>query len=73
MLRRDSDLEIKDVEKSNFELASRKTVDIKDPEKDTLRDLEMDILTEVICECVIFWKKSVKISCGYVIIKVLYL
>jgi hypothetical protein len=33
----------------------------------------MDILTEVICECVIFWKKSVKISCGYVIIKVLYL
>jgi hypothetical protein len=54
MLRRDSDLEIKDVEKSNFELASRKTVDIKDPEKDTLRDLEMDILTEVICECVIF-------------------
>lgn len=43
MLHRDSDLETNDTEKSwNFELGSWNTVGIKDPERDTLRDLEMD-------------------------------
>jgi len=42
MLRRDSDREPNDAEKPNFELGSGKALDIKDPERAILRNLEMN-------------------------------
>lgn len=75
MLRRELGLETNDAEKWwNFELGSWKTVGIKDSERDTLRDLEMDYPNHSnIWMCNILNEVRLRSIADYLITKVLYL